>query len=349
VVIRIARWNLARQHAGRSAGRLWLVALSLAMAALGAGLRPAPAAAQASLSLAALSISLWPEFDRQGVLVILDGTLPPSTALPATVSLRMPAAAGQPNAAAYYGADGSLLAAAYTTAPAGNDIIITFSTESLQFRLEYYDPALTLPGAQRTYNFNWTSDYAVDVVGVRVQQPAGASALTIAPALTSTGAGEYGLDYYEGTLGALTPGQAVQVTVSYTKTGSALSADTLGIAPAAATAAPAPAAAGLGSTPLVLAIAGVAILAGAALGLMLWRSRQAAQAAHRRAPRRHRPAAQVRAQPRAVPRPAAPQPIRPSVAGEAAYCTQCGRRRQPDDKFCRQCGAPVTAERSTQH
>ncbi len=31
---------------------------------------------------------------------------------------------------------------------------------------------------------------------------------------------------------------------------------------------------------------------------------------------------------------------RPTVAGGAAFCTQCGRQLRPEDRFCAQCGAP---------
>lgn len=337
--------SLARRAFSRHLRRAaWLAAL-LAVA-MSVGLGPLPAAAQTPPAIDALHISLWPEFDRPGVLVIIDGSLPAGTALPAEVSLRMPAAAERPNATAYQGADGNLLSAAYTTASAGSDIIVTFPIESLAFRLEYYDPALTVTGERRTYTFSWISDYAVAAATVRVQQPAGASALTTTPALAATGAADYGLEYYEGSLGALTAGQTVLVTASYTKADAALSSEVLGVAPAAPTAVETPAS--TNTTAVAGVVAGVGVLAAGAVGFIYWRGRRPTRAAqgHRRAaPRRHRSAPAVEA-PRAaaVPRPSAPTArlASPPATG-AAFCTQCGQRRQPGDKFCRQCGAPVRA------
>ncbi len=345
MIIRTMGESLARRPAPPHihwAGRL---AALLVVVGLSAGLGLAPAAAQTAPTLALLHISLWPEFDRAGVLVILDGTLAAGTPLPAEVSLRMPAAAGQPNATAYHAADGSLLAASYTTTAAANDIIVTFSIESLDFRLEYYDPALTINGDRRTYTFDWTSDYAVTAAAVRVQQPAGASEFATLPALSATGAGEYGLQYYEGDLGALATGQAVRVTASYSKPDATLSSETVGAAAAApaATATPAPTGAG-STTTIVWGAAGLALVAAGVVAFLIVRSQRPA-AKSRRAPRRHtrNPAAR-----RAIPAVDEPRPILrarhpPAPSAATAFCTQCGQPRQPGDQFCRQCGAPVKA------
>ncbi|MCC7360060.1 MAG: zinc ribbon domain-containing protein [Anaerolineales bacterium] len=370
--------RLAQDSTGsarRAAPRCSRLAALLAVLLLaGAALGPArPAAAQAPLSLDRLLISLWPEFDRAGVLVILDGTLPAETTLPAQVTLRMPAAAGQPSATAYTAADGSLLAAVFTTTPAGNDIIVTLTTETLQFRLEYYDPALSLTGRQRAYTFDWTSDYTITAAAVRLQQPAGASALTTTPALTAVGAGEFGLQYYEGGLGALAGGQRVQLTVAYTKADDTLSSVAVGAADAGSAAVNVSSSAAANLTLVWLALGGVGVLAVGVTGLILVQRRAQAGAVHRRAPRRHRPspgggqrrplerrpqgerlsterftAAERRSftERQAAARdetPPKPKAERPPAAPGAAFCTQCGGKLRPGDKFCRQCGAPVRA------
>jgi len=329
--------------ARRAARRYLRLAAVLAVLALSLGVGPLPAAAQTPPTLATLHIALWPEYDRPGVLVIIDGSLPAGTALPAEVALRMPAAAGLPNATAYQAADGSLLAASYTTAPAGSDIIVTFSIEALAFRLEYYDPALTVTGGRRTYTFDWTSDYAVTTAAVRVQQPAEATEFATLPALAATGTAEDGLAYYAGSLGSLTAGQAVQVTISYTKPNDTLTSALVAPAPAATTAV---APVGTNNTLGALIVAGVGLAAAGVIGFIYWRGRRPARAAETRrrsAPRRHRSQSAAQRAP-AAPRPAAPaaRPTPPAAAG-AAFCTQCGQARQPGDKFCRQCGAPVKA------
>ena len=358
--------SVARDGAARYTGLVRVVAALLLVAGLTLGVRPA--AAQGPVSLETLLISLWPEFDRAAVLVILDGTLPAGTTLPAQVALHMPAAAGQPSATAYTAADGTLLAAPFTTTTAGDDIIVTLTTETLKFRLEYYDPALSQTGSQRAYTFAWTSATAVTAAVVRLQQPAGATAPTTTPALTSVGAGEFGLQYYEGDLGALTAGQSVQVAVGYTKTDDTLSSVAVGAAAPAATSA-----AGTGATSpaagnttaIWLAVGGVVVLGAGVLGFILMRRAAATNARSRRAPRRHRPGTPVSTQRGPAParlsterfteaerlgfkqRQAAARgetpAERPAEAAGSAFCTQCGQKLRPGDKFCRQCGAPVRA------
>jgi double zinc ribbon protein len=361
--IRMRLGGVARRTAWRQLRWAWALAALLAAVAPGVGPWPVAAAAQPAPALATLRISLWPEFDRQAVLVILDGSLTPGTALPAEVSLRMPAAAGQPNAAAFHAADGSLLTAAYTTALAGSDLIVTLSTESLDFRLEYYDTALAINGDRRTFSFRWTTDYATMATAVRVQQPVGAREFATIPALTASGAGEYGLDYYEGDLGALAVGQAVQVTISYRKAGASLSNDTVGVAPVATAAAP-PIAGGA-STPTLLAAAGLGVALAAAVTFIFMRGRRTARpAAARRRTARRQPGRPATRRESAAPAASAASrreaalddEIEAAVAQRRAgtedkieaaatqrrlgvhACGQCGAKVMPDDRFCPQCG-----------
>ena len=296
------------------------------------------------ISLLSIQVTLWPEFDRAATLVILNGRLPAGTPLPTELSLRIPAAAGQPFAVAVLGSDGTLLTTSYTTQPAGSAIIVTFSTDVPDFHLEYYDPALVVAGETRDYTFEWTTDYAVAVVVMRVQQPFGARDFTAEPALVATGPGEYGLNYWQGNLGALVPGQTLSVTLSYAKSDATLSADAVDTTPATASA-PAAAASTAQATgsnlPLIVAAGGLSlVLVGA--GAVVYRMRRRPLRPSR-APRRHRGNLAAR---RASAAPAQPTPAaRAPATGAAvpAFCTQCGQPRQPGDKFCRQCGAPVRA------
>jgi hypothetical protein len=272
----------------------------------------------------------------------------------------MPAAAGAPHAVAIVGADGNLLTASYTTNPTGDDIIVSFAANSLSFRLEYYDPALVMQGSARTYTFTWTTDYPVAAAALRVQQPSGATGLAAEPPLVDVGVADYGLRYWESSLGALAAGQTVSLALSYTKADSTLSANAVGAAPAAA-AAP-DAAAGLSAGPNLPLIIAVAVLGLALAGVGVFayvRSSRVPPGRSARGRRPRRAAARVSA-----PRPPAgatarrpeqssrasapaaaarPQPA-PTAALEAepAFCTQCGQRRQPGDRFCRQCGAALT-------
>jgi zinc-ribbon domain len=340
-------------------GRLWL-ALLLGGLLAAAGAPIGRARAQQPVSLASLEIRLWPEFDKPSVLVILNGQVAAGVALPAGVSIHIPAAAGGPNAVAVVGADGGLFQTPFTTSSAGGDIITTFTTNSAGFRVEYYDPSLAIDGEARSFGLRWKSDLAIQAVTVRVQQPYGARGLTGRPALASAGAGEYGLNEYTAALGPLAAGGTVSFDLGYSKTGSTLSATAVANLPGGVSA---PAASGVpgGISWLWLFGGGAAVLALVGGGAVwYWRLWPAAQGQARR-PRATGPgrrgsttlaqAAQGRRRPataRARAKAAAAAPAASSGTNDAAastapaaFCPQCGRRYQAGDRFCRQCGAPV--------
>jgi hypothetical protein len=292
------------------------------------------ASAQADIRLASLFIDLWPEFDKSSVLVILDGALQPEVPLPATVTLRIPARAGAPNAVAVRDSSGQLLTAPYTSARQGEELLVTLTSDSREFRLEYYDPVLTVEGSARRYEFRWTSDYAVDSVVLRVQQPSGAEGLVADPAVTPSGVADYGLNYYGQSLGALAAGQTLTLDLSYTKASAQLSVEALGLsaastADASVVATPSPTL----SWPIALAAAGGVLLAGG--GAYYWFSARRRMLTAK--PKTHQ--ARARARSRAAPPPAAGRAVRP--ASPASFCTQCGHALHSGDRFCRSCGAPV--------
>jgi hypothetical protein len=103
-----------------------IVRLTHGVAALALLVSAGPALAQNGIAFASLQIQLWPEYDQPKTLVILDGRLDATVTLPAELTLRIPAAAGQPNAVAVRGLKGDLLSASYTTTLSGGDLAITF-------------------------------------------------------------------------------------------------------------------------------------------------------------------------------------------------------------------------------
>jgi hypothetical protein len=313
------------------------------------------ARAQQAITLVSLQISIWPEFDRPLCLVILAGQLAPGVPLPAELTVHMPAAAQAPNAVAVVGADGGLLQVAYTTAAAGGDIIVKFTTNAAGFRVEYYDPALVISGDSRSYAFRWKSDYAVEAVGLTVQEPYGARNLSGQPVLALAGAGDFGLNYHTASLGALAAGGTVSLDLRYAKTGSVLSATAVGSAQSGTAGAPA-------STPIATAAGGTTrslpwVLGSAALvlvgGGVAWYVRNKRPAQQGRAGRTARQGRGQRAEPARVLQTARKAVVSPAAATKgvatatlldtapASFCTQCGQRHQTGDRFCRQCGAPV--------
>jgi hypothetical protein len=94
--------------------RFWAALASAVICALLLAAPPARgavgSASRDAVRFAALEIGLWPEFDRKAVLVIIKGELAPDIALPATLSLRIPAVSGGASAVASASArDGQLM------------------------------------------------------------------------------------------------------------------------------------------------------------------------------------------------------------------------------------------------
>lgn len=299
--------------------------LLIALLALGLLIAPFPARAQTGLSLDALQIDLWPEFDQPSMLVILDGRLAAGVPLPAPITVRIPAAAGAPLAVATRDAAGTLLNADFTTAAQGDWIAVTLTTPTPGFRIEYYDPALKTTGAARAYQLNWISDYAVTAARVRVQQPVGATGLTGTPAIASLGSGEYNLTYYGADLGALTPGQAVSFSLTYTKGDTGLSAAVVSPPEFSATPdLPAPPASspGLNLWALGAGVGGAALIGGGVYWYL-----QSRRAPAEEPPKRRR-------------RKKAAGPASPPTS-ENRFCHACGHALTAGDVFCRNCGARV--------
>jgi hypothetical protein len=295
------------------------VASLLALALM---LLPAPGVAQgggapkANPRLASLNIEIWPEYDRPAALVILRAALAESVKLPATVTLRLPAASGGPSAVAHSTtADGNLLSLNNEHAKAGEFIAVKFETPSRFFHVEFYEPIPTTDAA-RSFRYIWPGDLAADSVTVIVQEPASATDISVEPRLATLSTGQDGFHYRMADLGALEPGKPFPITVRYSKADARPSVDTQkpkepeSPAPAAAPASmPAPAAAAASSSlpDWALPLAGLALLGFIGAGAILWW--------WRRESRISRPATR--------------------------FCAKCGAPHAADSRFCSTCGAKV--------
>ena len=283
--------------------------------------------------LEALGVELWPDYDRPAMLVLLTGTLPPTAALPATVTIPMPAEADI-NAVASFNESGALMSDVDYTAEEGQ---ITLTTPSARFRVEYYVP-YAVDGNTNSFTFDWVADVPVDALTVVVQQPLAAADFRITPAAESSSAerGD-GLTYHTLPTRAVGAGEPFAVEIVYTVDAPVLSAPPVPtVAPSAATTTATTSAGGqtaFGVDPLWL-LAGVGALAliGAA-----WYpgQRQGRAAARARKPQPSRPAKTNAA------KPPAPPAAKPSAA--TRYCHNCGQPAQPADTFCRHCGTQLKA------
>jgi hypothetical protein len=299
----------------------WRKLAQIILVLIGLAVLPWLAHAQGTPTFSTLDVDLWPEYDAPGVLVINRATLPMSVSLPADLTLRIPAEAGEPNAVAVREAGGTLHNINYTRQIDGKWALINFTATSPEIQLEYYDPGVVKQGSQRQYVYNWPGDYPVDSLTIQVQQPVGAKEMTLSPAADSSETGQDGLVYFTKRVGAVPSGQTFKLQLDYKKDADTLSAESLQVKPSApVTNAPTTARTLRTYLPWLLGILGVGLLVGG--GLWYW---QSGKGKERPEPRRRRSSSA-----------AAEPPV--ADAGSDIYCHQCGKRAGAGDRFCRACG-----------
>lgn len=288
---------------------------------------PGAARSQAAVSIAYLEVDLWPEYDRPSVLVIYRVTLSPNTTLPAQLALRIPAAAGEPFAVAVRQPDGQLVNLDYELQSDGVWSSVQVVANLPELQIEYYDPSLVKSASQRSFTFQWQSDYPVEQMVVEFQQPVEASGAAIQPGPVSSTVGGDGLTYFTKEVGALEAGQSISLDVQYQKDTDTLSIAQLPVQPSAPlTTEPDWQNTMLGALPWVLGILGVGLIAGGVF--WYWKSGQATQAEK---PRRRRSRSMTTGR-------------QDEGAARAVYCHQCGKRAGESDRFCRSCGTKLRIE-----
>jgi len=176
-----------------------------------------PAFGQDAPAIDLVKVSLWPEYDKPEMLVLVEFWLAPDTAMPVTVAIPMPAAAGAPHAVAKRGADGTLFLANHEESREGDWTMARITTDQIENRVEYYAP-LSGEAPQRTYQFAWPgAPSRIGRVEYEVLQPLGAADLEVTPPPAREAFDADGRRYVYGTLPGLAPGQAAEITVRYTR------------------------------------------------------------------------------------------------------------------------------------
>jgi hypothetical protein len=280
-----------------------------------------PAWSQEAIPLQELQIAFLPEYDQPAMLVIYRATLPDGIALPASVTLPIPASVGDPLAVAWRDSGGSLLNARYTRTVDGEWARIAVEAEGSQIQLEYYQPLAT-QGDRRSFTFHWPGGALIESLRYEVQQPPLATDFEVTPpAQEQRVSSQDQLTYHLGDMGRVEIAQEFTIGIAYDNpTGSlttSLLMPTSPIVPAEPASRRTPdltdylpwAAGGVG---LVLVVAGAF--------LYLRAQRREASTPPRR---RHRP---------------------DRGEGEGGldagtiFCHNCGTRASVTDQFCRQCG-----------
>ncbi|MGD8226944.1 MAG: zinc ribbon domain-containing protein [Desulfobacteraceae bacterium] len=261
-----------------------------------------------------LAVELWPDYDRDSVLVLLTGTLPPDTTLPAAVTLPFPETAQLNAVARIDKSDGQMKDDIFSVLGPGD---ITFVLPDLRFRLEYYFPYEVSKG-QHAFDFTWLAKLTVNELQLNVQQPAFASAFTIEPTTENVFKGQGGLTYYAFPAQSVPAGQSFLVQVAYTMTTDKLSVE--GLAPRQASA-PKPESQTTTKThrginwPIVVVIIAAIILA----MVFVW------MGATRRARRNLQVARHKKGK----------------TKSPSRFCSNCGNPTDKEDRFCSKCGSAL--------
>ena len=171
-----------------------------------------------------LDLEIWPDYDKTSVLVLLTGTLPGDTRLPASVTLPLPEVAQLNAVARIDSKDGNMKDDIFSsTDPSGT---LTFSTPDLRFRVEYYLP-YTVNKNQRSFDYTWLAAITVNNFQLRVQRPTSASSLNTEPSTANVVRSGDGFDYHTFPARAVPAGQPFPLHVDYKMTTTQLSATSL--------------------------------------------------------------------------------------------------------------------------
>jgi hypothetical protein len=292
------------------------------------GLTPLSGSAQTQQTeLSSLEISLWPEFDRPDMLVIYRGLFTTDTSLETPVEFRIPASAGQPTAVAYVGEGGQRFNQPYTTRLEGDWLVVSFEPSSIGFQLEYYAPLPLDPDGGREFTFTYTADYATGSLNLDVQAPPGSEGFALEPAADTITQQADGLTYHLVQAGPLSAGESRSWLLTYQRTRSDLTFESLVEAETPAETAPPAAEAADSSNVVIFVIAFLALLAVGGGAFWLGRHTQPAPEPAQQPSRRRRKGASAR-------------PSKP-LDGEPIFCHQCGAQARYDSVFCHKCGATL--------
>jgi hypothetical protein len=269
-------------------------------------------------TIQSLKVQLWPDYDRPAVLVMISGSLPSSTLLPAAVNLPLLPGATL-NAVARADINGNLFSDIEYTADSGK---LSLTTPDPKFRVEYYVP-YRVEGGEHRFTFDWLADVSVEELSVIVQKPASATSLVTQPPAAEVVHGKDGFTYHLLPASSAPAREPRSVQFSYAATSAVLSAERRPAPTPASAPAPAPSRASrLPAAPAATAEPGlgwgllvaVVVTAGASMGItwQIARNRFASSRAAAETPRAEPPA--------------------------EGHCPGCGRPCGSDDRFCSDCG-----------
>lgn len=275
-------------------------------------------------SLDSLLIDVWPDYDRPSILILISGTFPENTPLPAEITIPMPEGADLLVVARIDAADGRMKDdITYTESADG----VTLTTPDREFRVEYYIP-YEANNLERSFDFTWTAPFEVNQAAFKLQQPSAATDYTFEPAAANTTLIE-GLTYYITSAQPLSVGQSMSMSLNYTLAENRLSIEDLrsNITDAQTTFNEGAETAGQernNNLPLIAVGIGVLLVLGALSYQLLMRGGDSGSVS---------------------PRQRKPRPTRSTAASSSGrggkFCHNCGESIGDTDKFCANCGTAV--------
>ncbi|HEY3313330.1 MAG TPA: zinc ribbon domain-containing protein [Anaerolineales bacterium] len=290
-------------------------------------LLPSQAKAQGPIGFDSLDVSVWPEYDTPTVLVIYKISLAPQITLPAQVSLRLPSGVGKISAVAVGDSAETVSDSGvdYKFTPGADFAQVTIKAAARFVQVEYYDPGLTKNGNQHQFIYEWQGDASVNNFRFEFRQPLQSSNLSVEPALANTILDSEGFQVSDYKKTSVQAGEKLAFTIKYQRDTDSPSTSFLKVEP---------------STPLDQTLAGQSTwmsylpwgLGGLGLALLFvagwvyWSSGRFNRASMAAVRKRHagRGAAEAG-----------------EDDGQQVHCSQCGKRAQPGDRFCRACGARI--------
>ncbi|HKJ28251.1 MAG TPA: zinc ribbon domain-containing protein, partial [Anaerolineales bacterium] len=184
-------------------------------------------------------------------------------------------------------------------------------------------PALSQSDSPRSYNYQWVGDYGVDEFILSVQQPVGALDFEVSgPDLGDPAIQADGLTYYTANLGIMEAGEPLDLSLSYTKNSTSLSAESFSQQSAPTTTEPG----GGSGLPVwvwvLMGVGGAFLLVGVVYFVRASRSAKRPASAYRTKKQRSSSGGS-------------------RSTGKQVFCHQCGEPAESGDKFCRECGTKL--------
>ncbi len=189
-------------------------------------LSPSKGIAQSAARLESLKISLWPEYDRPGVLVLYEARVSPEADLSTILRVPLPDTVDAPHAVAAWYPDGQLDdSVEWRLVQDGAQTFLDVETPTTGVWVEFYSD-LDVQEANRSFDFLIPGGVEIADLTVEVMHPVGASDVKITPEGKVEQA-EDGLIFTTIDFGERSASDAQEITVSYIKPSSILFSEPL--------------------------------------------------------------------------------------------------------------------------